>query len=197
MEAYIDFPEEDIPEELYEDILNTVFKVKKDIKEHLDGNTVNERLKNGFKIVISGEANAGKSSLINALVKRNAVIVSDIAGTTRDAIDINLDIGGYPVVITDTAGIRKTENPIEKQGIEIAFKKIDEADIVIALYDAAAALKPDFGYLLSYEEKVIYVANKMDKLSEQQKNNIIPKNICCFLLNITMAWKIWEINFWI
>ena len=155
--------------------LNTVFKVKKDIKEHLDGNTVNERLKNGFKIVISGEANAGKSSLINALVKRNAVIVSDIAGTTRDAIDINLDIGGYPVVITDTAGIRKTENPIEKQGIEIAFKKIDEADIVIALYDASATLKPDFGYLLSYEEKVIYVANKMDKLSEQQKNNIISK----------------------
>ena len=175
LEAYIDFPEEDIPEELYEDILNTVFKVKKDIKEHLDGNTVNERLKNGFKIVISGEANAGKSSLINALVKRNAVIVSDIAGTTRDAIDINLDIGGYPVVITDTAGIRKTENPIEKQGIEIAFKKIDEADIVIALYDASATLKPDFGYLLSYEEKVIYVANKMDKLSEQQKNNIISK----------------------
>ena len=171
LEAYIDFPEEDIPEELYEDILNTVFKVKKDIKEHLDGNTVNERLKNGFKIVISGEANAGKSSLINALVKRNAVIVSDIAGTTRDAIDINLDIGGYPVVITDTAGIRKTENPVEKQGIEIAFKKIDEADIVIALYDASATLKPDFGYLLSYEEKVIYVANKMDKLSEQQKNN--------------------------
>ena len=175
LEAYIDFPEEDIPEELYKDILNTVFKVKKDIKEHLDGNTVNERLKNGFKIVISGEANAGKSSLINALVKRNAVIVSDIAGTTRDAIDINLDIGGYPVVITDTAGIRKTENPIEKQGIEIAFKKIDEADIVIALYDASATLKPDFGYLLSYEEKVIYVANKMDKLSEQQKNNIISK----------------------
>ena len=169
LEAYIDFPEEDIPEELYEDILNTVFKVKKDIKEHLDGNTVNERLKNGFKIVISGEANAGKSSLINALVKRNAVIVSDIAGTTRDAIDINLDIGGYPVVITDTAGIRKTENPIEKQGIEIAFKKIDEADIVIALYDASATIPPDFGYMLSYEEKVIYVANKMNKLSEQQK----------------------------
>lgn len=175
LEAYIDFPEEDIPEELYEDILNTVFKVKKDIKKHLDGNTVNERLKNGFKIVISGEANAGKSSLINALVKRNAVIVSDIAGTTRDAIDINLDIGGYPVIITDTAGIRETENPIEKQGIEIALKKIDEADIVIALYDASATLKPDFEYLLSYEEKVIYVANKMDKLSEQQKNNIMSK----------------------
>lgn len=131
LEAYIDFPEEDIPEELYEDILNTVFKVKKDIKEHLDGNTVNERLKNGFKIVISGEANAGKSSLINALVKRNAVIVSDIAGTTRDAIDINLDIGGYPVVITDTAGIRKTENPIEKQGIEIAFKKLTKPILLL------------------------------------------------------------------
>ena len=87
------------------------------------GNNVNERLKNGFRIVIAGEANAGKSSLINTLTQRNAVIVSDIAGTTRDAIDINLDISGYPVVITDTAGIRETDNPIEKQGIEIALQK--------------------------------------------------------------------------
>ena len=175
LEAYIDFPDENIPEDLYENILNTVFKVKNDIKKHLEGNNINERLKNGFKIVISGKANAGKSSLINALTKRNAVIVSDIAGTTRDAIDINLDIGGYPVVITDTAGIRETKNPIEKQGIEIAFNKINEADIIIALYDASSSLKSDFEYLSPYNKKIIYVANKMDKLSEKQKNSIIVK----------------------
>lgn len=168
LEAFIDFPEEDIPENLSEDILNTVFKVKDEIENHLQQNNVNERLRNGFRIVIAGEANAGKSSLINALVKRNAVIVSDIAGTTRDAIDINLDMGGYPVIITDTAGIRETENPIEKQGIEIAKEKISEADIVIALYDASSDMNSEFKVLKDFNGKVFYVANKIDKLSSEQ-----------------------------
>ena len=131
LEAFIDFPEEDIPEYLYNDILNTVFKVKENITLHLKGNSVNERLKNGFQIVIAGATNAGKSSLINTLAKRNAVIVSDIAGTTRDAIDINLDIKGYPVVITDTAGIRETDNIVEQIGVEKSFEIIDKADLII------------------------------------------------------------------
>lgn len=173
LEAYIDFPDEDIPQNLYENILNTVFKVKKEIKQHLQGNNVNERLKNGFRIVIAGEANAGKSSLINTLTQRNAVIVSDIAGTTRDAIDINLDIGGYPVIITDTAGIRETDNPIEKQGIDIAIQKIADADVVLALYDGNGVFKNEG---LLPQSKTIYVANKMDKLSEQQIRKIKDKN---------------------
>ncbi|MBR5154803.1 MAG: tRNA uridine-5-carboxymethylaminomethyl(34) synthesis GTPase MnmE [Alphaproteobacteria bacterium] len=168
LEAFIDFPEEDIPEDLYQSILNTVFKIKSDITMHLKGNNVNERLKNGFKIVIAGSTNAGKSSLINTLAKRNAVIVSDIAGTTRDAIDINLDIKGYPVIITDTAGIRETDNPIEQQGIEIAKEKIETADIIINLYDATNS-KEDDALLPS---KTIYVANKIDKLSEEEISKI-------------------------
>ena len=171
LEAFIDFPEEDIPENLYNDILNTVFKVKKNITLHLNGNNVNERLKNGFNIVITGATNAGKSSLINTLTKRNAVIVSDIAGTTRDAIDINLDIKGYPVVITDTAGIRETDNPIEKQGIEIAKEKIETADIIINLYDATNSTHDD----ALDTSKTIYVANKIDKLDEHNIKNI-PSN---------------------
>ena len=176
LEAFIDFPEEDIPEELYNDILNTVFKVKENITLHLNGNNVNERLKNGFNIVITGATNAGKSSLINTLTKRNAVIVSDIAGTTRDAIDINLDIKGYPVVITDTAGIRETDNPIEKQGIEIAKEKIETADIIINLYDATNSTHDD----ALDTSKTIYVANKIDKLDE---HNIKQQRSthCCFL----------------
>ena len=173
LEAFIDFPEEDIPENLSEEILNTVFKTKTEIKQHLQNNNVNERLRNGFRIVIAGEANAGKSSLINALVKRNAVIVSDIAGTTRDAIDLNLDMGGYPVIITDTAGIRETDNPIEKQGIDIAKEKISEADIVIAIYDASTNEKYNFSILKGYKGKIIYVANKVDKVSHK---NIIDKS---------------------
>lgn len=171
LEAFIDFPEEDIPEDLYNDILNTVFKVKENITLHLNGNNVNERLKNGFNIVITGATNAGKSSLINTLTKRNAVIVSDIAGTTRDAIDINLDIKGYPVVITDTAGIRETDNPIEKQGIEIAKEKIETADIIINLYDATNSTHDDALDI----SKTIYVANKIDKLDENNIKNI-PSN---------------------
>lgn len=170
LEAYIDFPDEDIPQNLYDDILNTVFKTKNEIEKHLSGNNVNERLKNGFRIVIAGEANAGKSSLINTLTKRNTVIVSDIAGTTRDAIDISLDIGGYPVVITDTAGIRETDNPIEKMGIDIALEKIENADIVIALYDGNAVFK-DVEMLKN--KNVIFVANKADKLSDEQKKQIL------------------------
>ena len=172
LEAYIDFPEENIPENLYADILNTVFKVKCDIEEHLKGNNVNERLRNGFRIVIAGKTNAGKSSLVNALIKRNAVIVSDIEGTTRDSIDISLDIGGYPVVITDTAGIRITNNPIEQQGIDIALQKIEEADIVIALYDASNE-NTDFSYVKN--NNILYVANKIDKLTDEQKEKLEKK----------------------
>lgn len=179
LEAYIDFPEEEISEDISKDVLNTVFKVEKEIKEHLKNNNVNERLRNGFRIVISGETNAGKSSLINAFAKRNAVIVSDIEGTTRDAIDINLDIDGYPVIITDTAGIRETDNPIEKQGIDIAKEKIQQADIVLALYDATKYEQSSFPILDNYEGKVIYIANKIDKLSDEEKKNIEDAGHIC------------------
>ena len=171
LEAFIDFPEEDIPQNLYDEILNTVFKVKTDIVNHITNNNVNERLRNGFRIVLTGATNAGKSSLINSLTKRNAVIVSDIEGTTRDAIDINLDIKGYPVIITDTAGIRETNNPIEKQGIEIAKEKINEADIVINIYDTTNS-SPD---AFLDKDKTIFVANKIDKLSQSELDNI-PHN---------------------
>ncbi len=175
LEAYIDFPDEEIPDNLSESILNTVFKVREEIEKHLEGNNVNERLKNGFRIVVAGAANAGKSSLINALTKNNTMIVSDIAGTTRDAVDISLDIKGYPVIITDTAGIRNADNEIEKQGIEIALNKIKEADAVLALYDASVG---DFDNTLlpNDVEKVFYVANKADKLSEEQKERIKQSN---------------------
>ena len=174
LEAYIDFPEEEIPQNLYKDILNTVFKVKKEIENHLQCNNVSERLKNGFKVVIAGSANAGKSSLINTLTQKNTMIVSDIAGTTRDAVDVSLDISGYPIIITDTAGIRETDNPIEKIGIDIALEKINQADMVIALYDASQGFF-DKKTLPEKVTNVIYVANKIDKITEKEKNLIKKK----------------------
>ncbi len=171
IEAYIDFPEEDVSDSISNNILNTVFKVKKEIKEHINNNNVCKQLKEGFQIVVAGATNAGKSSLINALTNKKTMIVSNIAGTTRDAVDVNMDIGGYPVVITDTAGIRKTKNTIEKIGVKAALEKIKNADAVIAIYDAS------LGYfnndvLPKNIKDIIYVANKVDKISSKRKAEI-------------------------
>lgn len=175
LEAYIDFPEEDIPDDLSQKILNTVFKTKEEIKDHLNKNNMVEQLKNGFRIVIAGETNSGKSSLINALTQSNTMIVSDIAGTTRDSVDINLDIKGYPIIITDTAGIRKTDDKIEKIGIDIAIDKIKKADIVLALYDASKGAFNDKLLKDIPQNKIIFVANKVDKISDNNKDIIKNK----------------------
>ncbi len=167
IEAYIDFPEEELPKDITENLQNTVFKVKEDITKHLKGNNIGERLRDGFRVVILGEPNAGKSSLLNAIAKREAVIVSEIEGTTRDAIDIHLDIDGYPVIFTDTAGLRRTSEEIEQKGIAIAYDKAKDADIVICLFDSLKNIPQEFDFV--DENKKIYVANKDDKLNDEQK----------------------------
>lgn len=169
LEAYIDFPDEDIPENIKDSNLNTVFKLIKEIDEHLNNSRYGERLREGFRVVIAGPANAGKSSLLNAIVQRNAVIVSDIAGTTRDAIDVNLDINGYPVIFTDTAGIRHSDDVVERQGIDIAFAKMREADLIVALFDASSDDLNIFTDMeKEFKNKLLYTANKCDKLTFEQ-----------------------------
>ena len=171
LEAYIDFPEEEIPQDIISDMENGVFKLSEDIKAHLSDNSAGERLREGFRVVIVGPPNAGKSSLINTIVKREAVIVSDIAGTTRDAIDIYLDLGGYPVIFTDTAGLRETEEIIEKKGIEIAQNKIVNADLVICLFDGSKDSVQLFDNIKkSFKNKLLFVANKSDKLTSEQRS---------------------------
>ena len=169
LEAYIDFPDEDLPEDIVLNLENTVFKIKNDIQKHLSQNNIGERLRDGFRVVIAGEPNAGKSSLLNALAKRNAVIVSDIAGTTRDAVDIHMDINGYPVVITDTAGLRNTDEQIEKEGVKIAFERAKDADLIILLVDGKnndVINIPD--ELSDCKNKIILTVNKSDLLSSEQ-----------------------------
>ena len=107
-----------------------VFKIKDDIAKHLSDGNIGERLRDGFRVVILGEPNAGKSSLLNSIAKREAVIVSDIAGTTRDAIDIHLDINGYPVIFTDTAGLRNTDEQIEQKGNSLDLGLIRDESIL-------------------------------------------------------------------
>ena len=169
LEAYIDFPDEDIPQNLTENMQNTVFKIVDDIENHLKDNVAGERLREGYRVVVVGPPNAGKSSLLNTIAKREAVIVSDIAGTTRDAVDIHLDLGGYPVIFTDTAGLRETEELIEQKGIEIAYHKISDADLVICLFDASTDSVQQFDNVAkSFKNKMILVANKSDKLTNEQ-----------------------------
>lgn len=173
LEAYIDFPDEDIPQELVDKLLNDVFKLKTAISEHLNTDSIGERLREGFRVVIVGPPNAGKSSLLNTVVNREAAIVSSIAGTTRDALDVHLDIKGYPVMFTDTAGIREVEEEIEKQGIEIAFRKIADADLVLCLFDASKDSVQIFDNIKnSFKNKAIYVANKSDNLTFEQCSNL-------------------------
>ena len=173
LEAYIDFPDEELPSNIIDNIQNTVFKIKEDISKHLSDGNIGERLRDGFRVVILGEPNAGKSSLLNAVAKREAVIVSDIAGTTRDAIDIHLDIKGYPVIFTDTAGLRNTDEQIEQKGIEIAYQKAQNADIIICLFDSLKNIPQEFENIK--ENQKIYVANKIDKLTDEQKIAISNK----------------------
>lgn len=182
LEAYIDFPDEDIPEDAVFKLTNTVFKLNSDIKEHLQSDNIGERLREGFRVVIVGPPNAGKSSLLNAIVKRNAAIVSDIAGTTRDAIDIHLDINGYPVMFTDTAGLRETEEQIEKLGIELAYSKVAEADLVLCLFDASKDSVQIFEKIeKTFKNKMIYIANKSDNLTFEQCSKY--KNQGCVLIS--------------
>ncbi len=165
LEAYIDFPDEDIPHSVVDTMVNDVFKLRNSIMEHLQGDNIGERLREGFRVVIVGPPNAGKSSLLNALANREAVIVSDIAGTTRDAIDIHLDLGGYPVIFTDTAGLREAEEEIEQKGIALAYRKIQDADLLICLFDAEKDSVQLFDNIKkSFKNSILTVANKADKL---------------------------------
>lgn len=181
IEAYLDFPDEDIPQDTVFKIENGVFKIAEEIKKHLADNVVEERLRDGFKVVISGPTNAGKSSLINALVNRNVAIVSDIAGTTRDVIDAYVDIKGFPVIFSDTAGLRSTDDEIEKIGINLAKDKIAQADFNIFIFDAETDDPQIFSDYTNQTTNYVLVANKADKITEERKKYLLKNN--CLLIS--------------
>jgi tRNA modification GTPase len=133
IEAKIDFPEEDLPKNIIREIQKTSNSVLKEIKKTLDDQKVGEIIREGFKIAILGPPNSGKSSLLNYLSKRDVAIVSEIAGTTRDVIETHLNLDGYPVIVSDTAGIRSSKDEIEKKGIKIALKRAEDADLRLVI----------------------------------------------------------------
>lgn len=136
IEAELDFADEsDIPGAVSEQVWSSMILLYGSIQDHITGGKRADLLRDGFQIVIAGEPNAGKSSLLNFLAGRDVAIISDEAGTTRDLLEIKLDLAGIPVYVTDTAGIRETENKVEKIGIERALEKARQADLVLLLED--------------------------------------------------------------
>ncbi len=161
VEAKIDFPEEDLPEDVIKNIKNDSVKIREEVEKILNDQKVGERIREGFKIAIIGPANAGKSSLLNYLSNRDIAIVSEIAGTTRDVIEAHLNLDGYPVVISDTAGIRESQDEIEKKGIKLALKRAEDADLNIIVIEPKSVNFTGFlNDLIS--EKSIIVINKID-----------------------------------
>jgi len=166
VEAKIDFPDEDLPTNILQEIKNSSNEVIKKIEKILNDQKVGERIREGFKIVILGPTNAGKSSLLNHLSNRDVAIVSEIAGTTRDVIETHLNIDGYPVIVSDTAGIRESKNEIEKKGIKLSLNRAEEADLKLVVVDAK---KLDFTDVLKglLDQNAILVINKSDLLENE------------------------------
>lgn len=167
LEADIEFPDEDLPEGIAPEVTSAIETLKNEINAHLQDNRRGERLRDGIQVAIIGAPNAGKSSLVNALVQRDVAITSGTAGTTRDVIEAHLDLGGYPVTFADTAGLRpdqigdEGQDAIEGEGIKRAMQRAANADITVLLFDGTAEM-PDPHTLNLIDERAILVTNKMD-----------------------------------
>ena len=161
LEADIDFAEEDIPDDVLKNINEKIEKLLAEMNEHINQRNQGEILRDGYRVAIVGTPNVGKSSLINLLANRDVAIVSDREGTTRDALEVRLNIAGFPVVFTDTAGLRQTSDEIEKKGIEITQKKIDEANLVVELFDDPTKL--------NFHDDRLTILNKCDLHNKENK----------------------------
>ncbi|HVO01166.1 MAG TPA: tRNA uridine-5-carboxymethylaminomethyl(34) synthesis GTPase MnmE [Candidatus Cybelea sp.] len=166
IEAAIDFPEEDLPADLVDGIDEAMRAVGGEIARALDDEHRGERLREGLSVVILGAPNAGKSSLMNALARRDVAIVSDEAGTTRDVIEVHLDLGGYPVLLADTAGLRESGSKIETEGVRRALARAAHADLQLIVIDGALwPVIPEATRAL-IDAQSILVLNKADLLPE-------------------------------
>jgi tRNA modification GTPase len=170
LEADIDFPDEDLPDGVAAQVRPILEVLRNEIAAHLNDNRRGEMLREGIKIAVIGAPNAGKSSLVNALAQRDVAIVSSMAGTTRDIIEVHLNLGGYPVILSDTAGLRPDQigneghDAIESEGIRRALNAAQNADIKLLLFDATQS-EPDAATMALRDENALVVFNKADAAS--------------------------------
>ncbi len=169
IEAKIDFAEEDLPEKVLKDAHKSIKEIHSEITKIIEDNKVGEKIRDGFRVSITGEVNAGKSSLLNLLSKREVAIVSDEAGTTRDVIETYLNLDGYPVILADTAGIREAKSEIEKKGISLALGKSKEADLnIIVIDNSSKKINKKIQNMIN-KDTIIFL-NKSD-VSDKQNHN--------------------------
>ncbi len=165
LEAAIDFPDEDLPPEIEDRILVETGNLAGEIDRHLADGRRGERLRDGIGVAILGPPNAGKSSLLNRIARREAAITSPIAGTTRDIVEVAIDLQGYPVVLADTAGLRDSDDPIEQEGLRRARRRAEEAEIRLFVFDARDPAEAA-GAAAWPGPDTILVANKIDLLAQ-------------------------------
>ena len=166
IEAKIDFAEDDLPEKVLKEAHKSIKEIHNEILTIIEDNKIGEKIRDGFRVSITGEVNAGKSSLLNLLSKREVAIVSEEEGTTRDVIETYLNLDGYPVILADTAGIRDAKSEVEKKGISLALGKFREADLNILVIDNS---KKDINAKIKkmINENTIVLLNKADIQDKQ------------------------------
>ncbi|KAM4629068.1 5-taurinomethyluridine-[tRNA] synthase subunit GTPB3, mitochondrial isoform 2-T2 [Polymixia lowei] len=192
VEAFIDFSEDELIEDgVLNQVDRSVCDLQAEIERHLNDERRGERLRSGVQVVIAGATNAGKSSLLNTLCQRPAAIVSPIAGTTRDIVETSLDIGGFPILLSDTAGLRDSPDLVEREGVRRARERVEQADLTLVVVDATQ-LPPDAQQVPAYlqdqlrsvlpakehsgtefpSERCLLVLNKTDLVPEEQMQEL-------------------------
>jgi tRNA modification GTPase len=161
LEATIDFADEDVPVDVSPEVQELITSVLTGLSAEIAGTHVAERIRTGFEVAIVGPPNVGKSTLLNALAGRDAAITSEVAGTTRDVIEVRMDLGGIPVTLLDTAGLRETADIVESIGVERAMTRATEADVRVFLQDDCTAL------MMTPKADDIVLRAKADTLKEK------------------------------
>ncbi|XP_069009362.1 tRNA modification GTPase GTPBP3, mitochondrial [Embiotoca jacksoni] len=188
VEAFIDFSEDELIEDgVLNQVDRSVWDLQAEIERHLKDDRRGERLQSGVQVVIAGATNAGKSSLLNTLCQRPAAIVSPIAGTTRDVVETALDIGGFPVLLSDTAGLRESPDLVEREGVRRARERVEQADLTLVVVDstqlpsdvrsAVTFLQDHLRSVLPSQEqpetdRCLLVLNKVDLLPEKPRQKL-------------------------